>query len=156
RRAIPRAPIDLPILGNMPAYVRDPLAFLQRSAGVGEVVELNFPGLRSHLLTNPAHVEYVLVTANRNFVKDAFTREVRRILGDGLLTSDGDFWRRQRRLAQPAFHRERINAYATVMVDSTLRMLAGWRDGATRDVHEDLMHLTLDIVSRTLFGADVA
>ncbi len=71
----------------------------------------------------------MLVKNNRNFIKGRVTKQMLGMLGDGLLTSDGDFWRRQRRLAQPAFHRERIDNYAKTMVSYTERMLEDWHDG---------------------------
>jgi cytochrome P450 len=120
------------------------------------VVRLNFPGPPAYLLSNPDHIEQVLVGNNRNFIKDRVTRGELSILGDGLLTSDGDFWRRQRRLAQPAFHRERIANYAETMVSYTERMLEGWKGGETRDAHHDMMRLTLEIVAKTLVDADIA
>jgi cytochrome P450 len=76
-------------------------------------------------------------------------------VGRGLLTSDGDFWRRQRKLAQPAFHHHRVRVYADTMVGHTERAMERFRDGETRDIHDDMMRLTLDIVAETLFGADV-
>ncbi|MDN5698372.1 MAG: cytochrome P450, partial [Rubrobacter sp.] len=109
-----------------------------------------------NLARNPNDIEQVLVTDNRNFDKDRDTRHALRFLGDGLLTSEGSFWRRQRRLMQPAFHRERVEAYAEVMVSYAERMLTGWRDGEVRDIHEEMMRLTLEIVARCLFDADVA
>ena len=98
----------------------------------------------------------MLVKNNRNFIKDRVTRSELSILGDGLLTSDGDFWRRQRRLAQPAFHRERVENYAKTMVSYTERMLEDWKVGEERDVHRDMMGLTLEIVAKTLVDADIA
>src|SRR6266700_523277 len=83
-----------------------------------------------------------------------FTR-IAHVFGEGLLTSEGDFWLRQRRLAQPAFHRARIASYAATMVEYTQRMLDGWRDGEERDAHREMMRLTLQIVGKTLFDADV-
>jgi cytochrome P450 len=77
-------------------------------------------------------------------------------VGNGLLTSEGDFWLRQRRLAQPAFHRQRIGTYGEVMVQFTDRMLSSWRPGEIRDIHSDMMRLTLEIVVKTLFNADVS
>ncbi len=79
----------------------------------------------------------------------------KRLFGNGLLTSEGDFWLRQRRLAQPAFHRTRIASYADTMVSYTERMLEQWRDGDERDAHQEMMQLTLHIVGKTLFDADV-
>jgi len=81
---------------------------------------------------------------------------LRRVLGNGLLTSEGEFWRRQRKLVQPAFHQERIAAYTEVMVAYTERMLASWKEGQGLDVHEAMMRLTLDIVAKTLFDTDVS
>jgi cytochrome P450 len=110
------------------------------------VVQLNHPDL----------IEQVLVTANRSLKKNFFAlRHLHPVLGNGLITSEGDFWLRQRRLAQPAFHRDCIAAYGASMVAYAERMLANWRDGETRDVHADMMRLTLEIAAKTLFDADV-
>jgi cytochrome P450 len=79
-----------------------------------------------------------------------------RLVGNGLVTSEGDFWRRQRRLAQPAFHRDRVASYGETMVAFAERMLSRWRDGETRDAHEEMMRLTQSIVVKTLFSADVS
>jgi cytochrome P450 len=105
-----------------------------------------------YLLNHPDHVEYVLVQNNRNFIKSKGVRHSLGFLGDGLLTSEGSFWRRQRRLAQPAFHRERIDAYGGVMVECAERAISGWKGSETRDVHEDMARLALDVVAKTLFG----
>jgi cytochrome P450 len=153
-RPIPRSR-TVPLLGSLPFFLRDPLAFLVSTAARGVVVDLCLPGMTGFLWSDPADIEHVLVASNRSFVKDMFTRDLRRVLGDGLLTSEGDVWRRQRRLAQPAFHKDRLQSYAAQMVASAERTSETLRHGDVRDVHEDLMHLTLDIVTRTLFGAGV-
>lgn len=150
----PRAP-TLPWVGCLPYYLRDPLRFLVQSRDLGDLVHLRFPGVESYMVNAPALVDQVLVREASHLTKDRFLRDMRSLLGDGLLTSEGDFWRRQRKLSQPAFHRERIAGYADAMVDATRTELSGWRAGETRDVHEDLMRLTLDIVARTLFSADL-
>ena len=97
----------------------------------------------------------MLVNQNRKFIKHYRLRDASRTLGQGLLISEGEFWRGQRKLAQPAFHRERIAAYGQVMVDLTERMLATWADGQVRDAQDDMMRLTLEIVAKTLFDAEV-
>ena len=154
---LPPGPGGRYLFGNLFDYSRDPLGFLSRCARkYGDVVRLRFPGPPAYLLSNPDHIEQVLVRNNRNFIKDRVTRGELSILGNGLLTSDGDFWRRQRRLAQPAFHRERVEAYAETMVSYTRRMLEGWKGGETRDVHHEMMRLTLEIVAKTLVDADIA
>ena len=145
------------LLGNnLREYARDPLDFLSGCAReYGDIVRLRFMGQTFYLLSHPDVIEYVLVENNRNFTKTRILRRNRRLLGDGLLTSDGGFWRRQRRLAQPAFHRKRVAAYGEVMAAFAQRSLEGWRDGETIDVHEEMMRLTLEIVAKCLFDADV-
>jgi cytochrome P450 len=132
------------------------LGFLSRCVReYGDVVELRFMGQPIYLLADPGLIEYVLVENNRNFTKTRILKRNRRLLGEGLLTSEGEFWRRQRRLAQPAFHRKRVAAYGEVMAAFAERSLGAWRDGQTIDVHEEMMHLTLEIVAKCLFDADV-
>jgi cytochrome P450 len=97
----------------------------------------------------------VLVTNARKYSKGRVLRANRHVFGEGLLTSEGEFWLRQRRLAQPAFHRARIASYAATMVEYTEKLLEGWRDGEERDAHQEMMRLTLRIVGKTLFDADV-
>src|SRR5215207_3208185 len=145
-------------VGNLLQYARDPLGFLTRcSRRYGDVVRLRIPSLPPvFLVSNPDFIEQVLVKENRNFVKDRDTRYVLRFLGNGLLTNEGASWRHQRRMAQPAFHRERVSAYGKTMVSYAQRMLAGWKDGEPRDVHADMMRLTLEIVAECLFGKDVS
>jgi cytochrome P450 len=141
---------------NLREYARDPLGFLSGCAQeYGNVVDLRFMGQTLYLLSDPGLIEYVLVENNRNFSKTRILKRNRRLLGDGLLTSEGEFWRRQRRLAQPAFHRKRVDAYGDVMVAFAERSLEAWCDGQTLDVHEEMMHLTLEIVAKCLFDADV-
>ena len=153
---LPPGPGGRYLFGNLFDYSRDPLGFLSSCAReYGDVVRLQFPGPPAYLLTDPDHIEQVLVRNNRNFIKSRLTRSELSFLGNGLLTSDGDFWRRQRRLAQPAFHRERVENYAGTMVSYTQRMLEGWKSGETRDVHHEMMRLTLEIVAKTLVDADI-
>jgi cytochrome P450 len=141
---------------NLREYANDPLGFLSSCAReYGDVVKLRLMGQTFYLLSHPDLIEYVLVDNNRNFTKTRILRRNRRLLGEGLLTSEGEFWRRQRRLAQPAFHRKRVAAYGEVMVAFAERSLEGWWDGQTIDVHEEMMRLTLEIVAKCLFDTDV-
>jgi cytochrome P450 len=97
----------------------------------------------------------VLLTHHQNFVKDRVIRNSRWLFGEGLLTSEGAHWLRERRLSQPAFHRERIASYARTMTAYTQEMLATWRGGETRDIHQEMMHLTVKIVAKVLFKVEV-
>ncbi len=156
---VPHGPKGNFLLGVMPEFNRDSLAFLERLArDYGDVVRTRFFYVPAYFLYHPDHIEYVLATNSRNFIKPLSFRTpfFNRLVGNGLLTSEGEFWRRQRRLAQPAFHRERINAYARIMVRDTEEMLATWRDGEIRDTHRDMMRLTMEVVTHTLFNANVS
>jgi len=155
--ALPRGPQSRFVVDTLLEYARDPLGFLTRQARRhGDIILLNARGIPIYLLNHPDLIEEVLVTHNRAFIKDKDTRDSLRPLGNGLLVSEGDVWRRWRRLAQPTFHRERLVAYGETMVARTEQMLAGWRGGEVRDIHRDLMRLTLRIVAETLFGADTS
>ena len=151
---LPPSPPGHFLLGHLPE-LRDLLNFYPRcQREYGDVVQLSLAGWRSYLLSHPDLLETVLVTNHRNFVKHRFFwRHVTAIFGSGLLTSEGAHWVQQRKLIQPAFHRDRITAYGRIMVECAERMLDGWRAGETRDVHADMMHVTMEIVVRALFGA---
>lgn len=147
----------LPLLGNVVPLLRDPLAFLDGLAREhGDVARFRVLGDQVVLFSHPDAIEQLLVTERDKVIKDASTRMLSILLGNGLLVSEGAFWRKQRRLSQPAFHRQRVEAYGAVMVRDTERMAARFRSGETRDVHRDMMALTLDIVAETLFGMSLA
>ncbi len=151
----PQAP-GLPFFGIAGPFFRDPLGFLIGARERhGDVVRVALGPMKTTLLSHPDLVEQVLVTENKSFQKDAFVDNLRPVLGAGLLTSEGDFWRRQRRLAQPAFHRSAIAGYGAIMVDYASALARTYRDGQVRAIHKDMMRLTLEIVAKTLFGADV-
>jgi cytochrome P450 len=142
--------------GNLREFARDRLGALSRwHRQYGDMVWARFGPRDILFLNHPDLVEEVLVEQNRKFIKHYRLRSAKRTLGKGLLTSEGEFWRAQRKLEQPAFHRDRIAAYARVMVEFTERMLEPWRDGQVRDVQADMMRLTLEIVAKTLFDAEI-
>jgi cytochrome P450 len=145
------------LTGEMGEFRRDPLGMLERCArDHGDVARIRFGLSRAVILSHPALVEEVLVTHNQAFRKNPATRRLGSLIGRGLLSSDGEAWRRQRRLTQPAFHRARVSAAATTIVEYAQRQIATWQPGATRDVHQEMMELTLQIACKTLFGAEVA
>lgn len=145
--------------GHLPALRRDPLGFLAQCAqGDETVVPLQFPVVRVFLLLDPVDIEQVLVTQQRNFVKPLWLRTpaVRRLLGAGLVTSDGDPWRRQRRACQPAFHPGRLPSYGVTIGTLTERVMDNWQEGQERDILHDMAHLTLEVVIKTLLGTEGA
>jgi len=143
-------------MGLLPILRRDPLRYLTRLARqYGDVVCFRSGTQRFYLLNHPDHIKDLLVTSARKFAKGRALERAKVLLGEGLLTSEGELHLRQRRLMQPSFHRERIAVYAQAMVEYAARMRESWQAGAEIDVHEQMTRLTLAIVSKTLFDADV-
>jgi len=112
---------------------------------------------RHHIvfLNHPDYIREVLVVQNDNFIKERTVQRTRMLLGDGMITSEGAEHRAQRQVAQPAFHRQRISEYASAIVDEAARARDSWKAAEQRDIATDMMHLTLKIVARTLFAADL-
>ena len=154
-RALPPGPPQRYPGQTLLAFTRDPLAALERMAGYGDVSHFRVGRQLVYLANHPDLVRDVLVTHGRRFAKGRGLERARVLLGNGLLTSEGEFHLRQRRLVQPAFHRARLDGYAAVMADVAARHAARLRDGETVDVARAMTALTLAIVGRTLFDADV-
>src|SRR5258707_5241243 len=155
----PPGPKGTPIMGVMRDFNSDQLTFIERCRDeYGDIVWMRFLYVPALFLYHPDDVEYVLVTNARNFIKSMSLRSnfFQRLVGNGLLTSQGEEWKRQRRLSQPAFHRERVASYGQVIVDYTTRLTSKWNEGESRDIHRDMMRLTLEIVVQCLFSADVS
>jgi cytochrome P450 len=143
------------LIGNLAELRRDTLGLFTRCAReLGDCVLLRYGWKHVWMLSHPDLIEQVL--HGRNFIKHYALRMNRLLFGDGLLTSSGDFWLRQRRLLQPAFLRDRVRAYAGTMVERARRLADGWQDGARRDVCADMRELALEIAAETLFGADAS
>jgi len=106
-------------------------------------------------LNHPDYIREVLVVQNENFVKERTVRRSKMLLGEGMITAEGEQHRSQRQVAQPAFHRQRIPEYATTMVQEATALRETWRDGEDRDIALDMMRLTLNVVARTLFATDL-
>jgi cytochrome P450 len=152
--ALPPGPKGTLLGGNLAELRRDPLELYTRCAReFGDVSTLRLGLRRVYLINHPDLIESVLVTNARNWIKHYALRMNRSLLGDGLLTSDGDAWLRQRRLLQPLFHRDRLAGYGALMVDLAELLADSWRDGETSNLHTDMTQLTLEIIARALFGA---
>jgi cytochrome P450 len=142
--------------GLLLALRRDPLGFLARVArDYGDLAHFKLGPEEIFLLNHPDYIRDVLVTHNRLFMKGRGLQRAKRLLGEGLLTSEGEFHRRQRRLAQPAFHRQRIAGYGATMVAYGARARDRWQAGAALDIAREMNGLALAIAGKTLFDADV-
>lgn len=147
-------PKGLPISGNLLAFRRDPLRFLREAAKEhGDVAHFRFgPSRHVYLISNPDMIKEILVSKQAHFRKGKGLQVARAVVGDGILTSEGQKHIRQRRLMQPAFHRERIATYGESMVQQAISLMDDWKAGDVRDVHEDMMKVTLAIITETMFG----
>lgn len=147
----------LPIVGVLPQFRKNPPVFLQSLArDHGDLVHFRLGPQDIYIVSNPDWIKDILVTNQANFTKSRFLQRAKVLLGEGLLTSEGDFHRRQRRLVQPAFHRDRLVGYASAMVETTANTREQWTDGAQLDMAREMMRLTLGVVAKTLFSADLA
>src|SRR4030095_9562026 len=143
--------------GSVTHFRRDQLGFYDACAReYGDVVDTRMGPYRILLIYHPDAIEEIFVARNRDFVKSPGVQFLRPLLGDGLFLSEGDTWLRQRRLVQPAFHRQRVAGYGDVMTAFTERHVAGWKDRDIIEVHAEMMALTQAIVGKTLFDADVS
>ncbi len=150
----PPGPKGAPIVGMALALRKDPLAGMRRMVrDYGDVVRFHVMMQERTLVNRPDLINQVLVIQQSKFHKSELTRRITsRILGQGLLISEGEFWRRQRRLAQPAFHRSRLAGYGATMLELAENHVRGWRDGDHRNISQEMTALTLDIAVKTLFG----
>src|SRR5260370_24562 len=155
----PPGPRGSSIMGVVRAFNPNPLRLIERAQReYGDIVWMRFLYVPALFLYHPDDVEYVLTTNPKNFIKSMTLRSnfFQRLVGNGLLTSQGEDWKRARRLSQPAFHRERIATYADTMVDYTRRLTSQWQAGEMRHVHRDVLRLPLEIVVKCLFSSDVS
>jgi cytochrome P450 len=157
--AVSRRPPGPPprfLIGNLPLFSSDPLAIYTRWAReFGDIFYYRAGWIDVYFLNHPSLIESVLVSQSQNFAKDKVIQNSRWFLGEGLLTNEGSGWLRQRRLCQPAFHRERMASYGHTMAAYTEEMLAAWQDAEVRDIHQEMMQLTMRIVAKVLFSVEV-
>ncbi len=154
----PEGAQGFPFIGNLPEFARDPIKFVTRlQRDYGDVAAFSLMGTKSVLVSDPKEVDRVLLETGKRYDNGknggSVTQET--ILGNGLVTSEGDFWKRQRKLIAPAFHHQNIKQYADLIVDCTQDMVETWQNDSVRDVHQDMMTLTQRIIMKALFDVDV-
>ena len=154
-KALPPSQKASLIGGHIRAFWRDRTGFLTKQAMLGDVTFLRMGPQPVFFLNHPDHIRDLFVVNAEKFVKGRALQRSKALLGEGLLTNEGAAHLRQRRMIQPAFHRNRIAEYARSMVEYADRKANSWRDGEVYDIDKEMMHLTLDIVGKTLFNADV-
>jgi cytochrome P450 len=147
-------------LGSSRAFQRDPLAFITQVAReYGPVARYRLGNVRFHQVVHPEGVQRILQENNHNYIRGKLFDILRDVGGDGLITSEGSYWLRQRRLMQPAFHRQRIAAFGEIMTGKTLEVLERWEgaagNGRTLDINQEMSDLTMAIITETMFGTRV-
>ncbi len=153
----PPGPKPQPLVGNALQMRKGALDFmtsLQRT--YGDAASFHFGRTPAVLFTRPEAIRYVLIENARNFLNRPVFESLRLILGDGLLTIDGEFHRQQRRMIQPAFHKQRVESYVETMITCTERMLEEWTPGSQRDIAHEMTRVTMHIVAKALFDIDIA
>jgi cytochrome P450 len=153
-----RIPVPYGPLGEL---LRDPLGFqLRARERFGDVVRFHVGPVVTHFLYHPTHVRHVLHENQKNYLRGWQYGLMRRAFGESLTVSEGAYWLRQRRLAQPAFHRQRLSEYAEVMVDSATRLVSRWRalgpESKPVEARQEMSRATLAVTSRTLFARDMS
>lgn len=153
----PPGPGGLPLVGNLHRYLRDPLGFIENCAReYGDVVYTNVGSMESYMVAHPSAIERILVAEDNRFRKAELGQgRLEPLFGNGLVVSDGDYWRRQRSRMQPAFRPDRIAAYAEVMRTEAARAAGRWSSGEAVRLDEELRAITLRILVRSLFGTDL-
>lgn len=154
------ATMEGPVVKALLGMSRDPLAFLlQTFIANGDFVKLRLdptPNFHStYLAARPEYVEHVLKKNQSNYVKAVTYQPIKNFLGEGLLTSEGDIWLRHRRVAQQSFYKDRLEGWVELMGETCAQMLEGWRSGAAVDISLELSRITLAVVGRVLFHADL-
>ena len=137
-------------------FLRDPLKVLiDISHTYGDIAHFKFGRQNVYLLNHPDYIEDVLVTNYKNFIKSRGLQVSKRLLGNGLVTSEGEYHDKQRHLIQPTFYPKRIKSYADIMVNQAIDMCNSWHDGTILDIHKEMIKLTLAIICKTVLGYDI-
>ncbi len=153
----PPQPRGNPFIGNLRGFLKEPLTFLlQSSEALGDIVKFKVGKVNLWLLNDTEAIEQVLIKNSSNYIRDRGYRILKDIFGNGLITSEGEFWLKQRRMMQPAFHKEHIANYAETVVLYSRHLVDSWKDSEVRVLQDEMMQLTLKIIIKCLFGLEMS
>jgi cytochrome P450 len=137
-------------------FINNPIAMLMKIAYTyGDISHFKFGRQHVYLVNNPQYIENILIRDHQNFIKSRGLQVSKRILGEGLVTNEGEYHDKQRRIIQPAFHPPRIKNYGHMMVDYAEHMSERWQDEMVIDIHHEMMHLTSAIIAKSVLGSDI-
>ncbi len=148
------------VMGVLPTFQRNPLGlYLDAMYTYGDIVRMRFAHRYSYAVFHPDFIKRILIDNNRNYKRNEFGNDLLKVIsGENLVTSDGEFWRRQRRLMQPAFHRKRIESFGTIITHAASAMVARWESipaGQPVQMDQEMMRMTLQVVGEALFSVDL-
>ena len=155
QRPIPIVPGHWPLIGHTTSLLRQRTAFTSALSSYGDVVKIYLGPLPTYVVTSPDLVYRLLVVEGSKFDKGILFDRFRPYFGNGIAMSNGDFHKQQRRLVQPAFHRDRLARYAETMAQASQELVESWKPGETVELDQSLQHLVVTIVGRTLFSAEL-
>ena len=157
RSKLPPGPKSKFPLDHLFSYRRDSIGFLKKIAReYGDIVHFKMGPIRIILLNHPDYIKEVLTVQHRNFVKGRPLEMAKELLGEGLLTSEGEFHKRHSRMIQPAFHRNMIESYVPAVIKCISQMMNRWEDGMKTDMKDEMTHMSIAIAGKSLFNADIA
>lgn len=137
-------------------FMNDPIKTLMNIAHTyGNISHFKLGRRHVYLINEPSYIEDVLIRNHKNFIKSRGLQVSKRLLGEGLLTSEGEYHDRQRQIIQPAFHPNRISTYGQIMTDYAQHMCQRWQNGMLLDIHKEMMRVTMAIISKAVLGSDV-
>jgi cytochrome P450 len=137
-------------------FIHNPIKTLMDIAYTyGDISHFKFGRQHVYLINNPHYIEDILIRNHKNFIKSRGLQVSKRLLGEGLVTSEGEYHDGQRRIIQPVFHPTLIKKYADIMTTYAVNMCQRWQDGMTVDIHKEMMHTTLEIISKAVLGSEV-
>ncbi len=145
------------IISHSLHFQRDMIGFLDQMATYGDMVYVRVGPVHGYLMFHPDYVHEVLVAQADKFHKMGIQKKViGKVIGNGTFNSDGEYWKQQRKLVQPAFHAKRIAAYADVIVSETEQAINSWQPGIEYDMSREMLKITMGVISKTMFGTDIA
>src|SRR3954447_10337950 len=149
----PRSIVPNRLLRN---FIHDPIKTLMDTANTyGDIAHFRFGRQHVYLINNPHYIEDILIRNYKNFIKSKGLQVSKRLLGEGLVTSEGEYHDRQRRIIQPAFHPNLIKKYGYIMTAYAVNICQRWEDGISLDIHKEMIHVTSEIISKAVLGSDI-
>lgn len=155
RQPIPTAPYNMPLVGHIPALLYRPMSFLAETRGLGDIVRVRLGRRPWYLVNSPELIRRLVVTDGSKFERGRLFQKARSLVGNGLIVTEGSFHRRQRRIMQPAFHRERVASYVDAMRDQITKLVVAWEPGQLMAVDKEMTQLALTTSAKVLFSADM-